>query len=191
MKFEIILHQHTPLIVEQITDVPAFIDNNKEMLQAFLKFAADQPNGVGLAANQVSLNGERLMHRFFAAKNIKYGNWGLFVMPEITPFGMLETKIEGCLTYPGKSIIAKRHRACNMLYYNEHKTLVPETFIGFNAQIMQHECNHLNGYEEEVVDRLDQHHASLIERRNTRPNRNDSCPCGSLEKYKNCCLKLI
>ena len=66
MKFEIILHQHTPLIVEQITDVPAFIDNNKEMLQAFLKFAADQPNGVGLAANQVSLNGERLMHRFFA-----------------------------------------------------------------------------------------------------------------------------
>lgn len=152
MKFEIILNEHTPEITEQITDVPAFITENKEMLQAFVEFAAAQPTGVGLAANQVMLDGKRLMHRFFAAKNIKYGNWDMFFMPKITLIGMVETKIEGCLTYPGKDIIAKRSRACTVEYHNWQGYLT-ETFKGFTAQIMQHECNHLNGFKETIVDR--------------------------------------
>jgi peptide deformylase len=188
LKFEIILNEHTPVIEESITNVNEFLTTNRDQLHEFLNFATQQPTAVGLAANQVSLNGTRFMHRVIAIKNLQTAQWRLIIDPEITErIGMLETKIEGCLTYPNKDIIAKRYRAVKVSYYNSMGLFVENQFYkGFEAQIWQHEINHLNGIQERVEQKD-------INRKlnNPTPTRNDACPCGSAKKYKNCCIYLV
>ena len=58
MNFEVIPDQQTPLTPE-IKDVSAFIEENKEKIEAFKKYAEFREDGIGLAANQCSLDGER------------------------------------------------------------------------------------------------------------------------------------
>jgi peptide deformylase len=180
MKFEIIPDQQTPCVFELIHD----FEINKEIFKTFLEFAAGHRNAVGLAANQCSLDDERFMQNVFALRNLKENTWKLIINPKIDKyFGMIEPKLEGCLTWVGKSILADRYRAINVSYDdidgNHHINVLLK---GFEAQIFQHEINHLNGVKENVVDinyKLPQ--IKQIQ-------RNDKCLCGSGKKYKMCCL---
>ena len=58
-----------------------------------------------------------------------------------------------------------------------------QTCTQLEAQILQHEVDHLNGVKEELVPRL----KNLIVGK--KVGRNDSCPCDSGKKYKHCCGK--
>jgi uncharacterized protein YchJ len=60
-----------------------------------------------------------------------------------------------------------------------------KTYKGFEGQIWQHEINHLNGVEENVVV------MNAPEPTPLKIERNQLCPCGSGLKYKKCCLLLI
>lgn len=93
MNFEIILNKQTPAIEPFSGSVKSFIEEKHEELKAFLEFAEIQSTAVGLAGNQVSLNGERFMHRVFALKNLIKNNdgtwstdntWRLIINPVIT-----------------------------------------------------------------------------------------------------------
>ena len=60
--------------------------------------------------------------------------------------------IEGCKTWVGKDIIAERHQAIVVEYENIAGEKIKRHILGFEAQIFQHEINHLNGIEEVVVE---------------------------------------
>ena len=60
-----------------------------------------------------------------------------------------------------------------------------DTIWGFQAQIFQHEIDHLLGVEEKIVDR--DYKLPIVK----EPQRNDKCLCGSGKKYKHCCLKYL
>ena len=108
MIFEIIPNQQTPCVPELVHDFKV----NKEVFNAFLEFAAGYRNAVGLAANQCSLDGERFMQNVFALRNLKENTWKIIINPKIDLyFGMVEPKLEGCLTWIGKSILSDRYRA--------------------------------------------------------------------------------
>jgi peptide deformylase len=180
MKFEIIPNQQTPCVFELVHD----FETNTEILKVFLEFACSHHNAVGLAANQCSLDEQRFMQNIFALRNLKENSWKLIINPKIDKyFGMIEPKLEGCLTWVGKSILADRYRAINVSYDdidgNHHTNQI---YGGFEAQIWQHEVNHLNGIEENVVD----YNYKLPAKKQIQ--RNDLCPCFSGKKYKNCCL---
>ncbi len=51
---------------------------------------------------------------------------------------------EGCLSLPGKRK-AVRYRAIKVQYQNEKMQQRIKTFTGWTAQIIQHECDHLEG----------------------------------------------
>jgi peptide deformylase len=113
------------------------------------------PEGVGLAAPQIGVN-----LRAFAVdfKNLKR----IVINPEI-----LEKKkktenlkkqskrneiLEGCLSLPNYYGPLKRDDYVKLKYLDENGKEVIEEFKGFDAQIILHEIDHLNGFL--FVDRL-------------------------------------
>jgi len=184
MKFEVIPNEQTPRVpAVAFSDSKLYINHHAVELLEFLNFAKSQTNAVGLAANQCSLDGERFMLPVFAIRNMVTKNWSLIIDPHITEYsGIKEIKGEGCLTWKHMTIVAERHRKIKVDYFdflgNHHQG---EIIKGFEAQIWQHEVNHLNGVEEDV--RIDFKEEPPIE-----VGRNEPCPCGSGLKYKKCCL---
>jgi peptide deformylase len=188
MKFEIIPNEQTPKINQIIENIDEYMETHHISLSHFLFFAKQQTNAVGLAANQVSLDGERFMHRVFALRNLNDGSWRLIIDPKITEYiGMIEPKLEGCLTWKEKLIVAERYRGVRVSYYDSEKEdyIRNELHKGFEGQIWQHEINHLNGIEERVEE------PNFLLPLQPKYERNDKCPCGSGKKYKQCCLLLI
>lgn len=116
-----------------------------------------EPEGVGLAAPQIGKN-----LRVFAA-NYK-GFDRIVINPEIIKIesgikdeelGKKKSKkeiLEGCLSLPYYYGPLKRAPKITVKYLNEKGENITETFEGFNAQIVLHEIDHLNGIL--FVDRL-------------------------------------
>lgn len=190
MNIEIIPNEQTPKTLPFLGDIDTFLNKNHEVLDAFLAFAETCSTAVGLAANQVSIDGDRFMERVFALRDLKTSQWQLIINPIITEYvGMVETKAEGCLTWKGQIVVARRNRGVKVSYYTTTGTFVEnELHKGFEAQIWQHEINHLNGVEEMIID--PNKTASNFNIVSGEPERNVICPCGSGKKYKNCCLLL-
>lgn len=184
MEFQVIPNEQTP-IVPEIEDIELFMIQNIDKLIAFKEYAETRNDAVGLAANQCSINGERFMVRVFALRDIKTRQWKLIIDPHITEYiGIKEIKVEGCLTWKGKAIVAERSRGVMVSYYDEVGKSHRELHNGFEGQIWQHEINHLNGVKENVQE-------SAVEPKPIEVGRNEPCPCGSGLKYKKCCLLLI
>lgn len=184
--FEIISNEQTPRVPE-IDDINKYITDNYAVLQEFLENCRWRLNAAGLACNQTSLNGERLMIRAFAHKDVYDKIWRLVINPVITEYiGIKEIKCEGCLTWVGKTVVAERSRAVKVSYYDINGNFYANEFHkGFDAQVWQHEINHLNGVEERIEK------IGFVEPKPINVGRNDKCPCLSNKKYKNCCLLLI
>lgn len=114
------------------------------------------PEGVGLAAPQIGKN-----LRIFAVNYKKLQR--VVINPEIlklTPLVMESKKkinnstseddheheiLEGCLSLPYYYGPLKREPYVKIKYLNETGAEVIEEFKGFNAQIIMHEIDHLNG----------------------------------------------
>jgi peptide deformylase len=186
MTFEVIPNQQTPRVPD-IENIELFFIQNIQKLQAFKDYANTRFDAVGLAANQCSLDGERFMLRVFALRDltgtVDEFKWRLIIDPRIIEYvGMKEIKVEGCLTWRGKRIVAERSRAIIVDYYDEVGVKNQEFVKGFEAQVWQHEINHLNGIEERIEE------VGFVVPKPPDIQRNEKCPCGSGKKYKNCCL---
>jgi peptide deformylase len=107
------------------------------------------PEGVGLAAPQIGKN-----LRVFVA-NYK-GFDRVVINPEIIKIDKSRTKtpktktskkeiLEGCLSLPYYYGPLKRAPKIIVKYLNEQGKEITETFEGFNAQIILHEIDHLEG----------------------------------------------
>lgn len=80
---------------------------------------------------------------------------------------------EGCLSIPNKWFKTKRF---NKIVYQTHNVI--KQAEGFEAVIIQHELDHMNGIlaPNRIYDTSE------------KVGRNDPCPCGSKKKYKKCCV---
>jgi len=187
MEFKVIPNEQTPKTSEFGFEIMTdYIEKCHKALQGFLEYAKTRDDAVGLACNQVALDGERFMHRVFALRDMESHEWSLVIDPVITKYiGIKEIKAEGCLTWKGQVIVAERNRAVEVSYYGMNGVFHEnEVYVGFEAQIWQHEINHLNGVEEDVRE-------SFVEPPSIEVGRNEPCPCLSGRKYKHCCLLLI
>ena len=89
------------------------------------------------------------MERFFVIK-INH-RWEMFLDPKILEyFGEKEKKYEGCLTCIGEIIEVERYPMISVQYYNLKGELVSICLKDFEAQVFQHELNHLDGVEEKL-----------------------------------------
>lgn len=185
MKIIVIPNEQTPKIRERHEPIKEYIETHRIKLNLLLLYAKTRNDAVGLAANQTAIDGDRFAVRAFAIRSmVNPDDWSLVIDPVIKEhIGMTDIKAEGCLTWKGQTILAERHRAVKVQYYDMDAQAHIGVFKGFVGQIWQHEINHLNGVEENVVEYADEPVVSI--------GRNEKCPCGSGLKYKQCCLKLL
>ena len=182
MEFQVIPNEQTPeLALIQDEFIHDYIDTHRESLEAFLEYTKTRDDAVGLACNQVAMDGVRLALRAFAIRNMITRKWKLVIDPTVIGHGLKDWKAEGCLTWKGQTIVAERYRTVEVTYYDLDGELHTEVHKGFEGQIWQHEANHLNGVEEDVRD-------MFREPPPVEVGRNEPCPCGSGKKYKKCCL---
>jgi peptide deformylase len=120
-----------------------FIEEMKKVL-----VSTDNPKGVGLAAPQV---GKGL--RIFITYPKESGPIHVFINPEIIETSQEKTtgvperdkKFEGCLSIPNIWGIVHRHNTIKLKWLDEKGYTQIKAFKGFQATIMQHETDHING----------------------------------------------
>ncbi len=99
---------------------------------------ANRAGCVGMAANMIGVR-----KRIIAFDN--NGKIEVMFNPEIVKSsGEYDTK-EGCLSLLGDPRPCKRYQCIKVRYQNEKFQLLTKTFVGFTAQIIQHEIDHCNG----------------------------------------------
>jgi len=177
--FKIIKNEQTPASSKML-DEKQWIENNGLFLNSFVCFCRSQKKAAGLASNQIAFNGKRIFDRFFCIREGGRGeNWIPIINPIIKEFvGESSPMEEGCLTWPGKKIIANRHNKIIVSFYKYNGDFVDDKIIdGYEAQVWQHEVDHLDGKTEEFKEKIEE----------TKIGRNEQCPCKSGKKYKKCC----
>ncbi len=127
--------------------VRSLIDDLKDTLSV-----QKDPEGVGLAAPQI---GKNLQVFVCAYKDFKR----VVINPKIISIEKTEKQeekdspkkkskkeiLEGCLSLPYYYGPLKRAKTVTVEYLNESGQEINETFSGFDAQIILHEIDHLNG----------------------------------------------
>ena len=119
------------------------------------------PEGVGLAANQVGLPYRLFLARFVASRKepaspsaTQGGPVRVFINPEIIEHSkefQVETKkspLEGCLSLPKYYGLVKRWKWITLKYQiidSGQARMTEERFEDFPAVVIQHEMDHLNG----------------------------------------------
>jgi len=120
-------------------DVKEFTKTTAALIKD-MKLTQVAAQGVGIAANQVGLN-DRLAIITVGVKKM---------IPIINPYILEyseETNVaeEGCLSLPGKWAPVRRSNEVALKYQDAHGKEIVMRFIGFEARIVQHEVDHLNG----------------------------------------------
>ena len=98
---------------------------------------AHQDGCVGMAANMIGAS-----KRIIAFDN--EGKYMVMFNPEIVKRSEPYEAEEGCLSLPGTRK-TKRYRSIKVRYQNGQLQTRFKTFTGWTAQIIQHECDHLDG----------------------------------------------
>ena len=116
-----------------------------------LKYCLDKrKRGVGLSANQIGSDLRIILVQTKRASNYNVPGWPAEFTAMINPVitdASVTTNIatEGCLSYPGIYKSIKRSSRINVKYNtidgSEHYVM----FSNFEARIIQHEIDHLNG----------------------------------------------
>jgi len=149
MKIKIIPNEQTPKIQESVN-----IEEDKELLSAFTRFVNAQTMCIGLASNQCSVDGKRIEKRFFSMMTKDAKSSELIINPYlISCNGKQVNREEGCLTWRGKTLLAKRYLDIKVKYYGIDGKPKLENMTGIRAIIFQHEFDHLQGKEEILIDR--------------------------------------
>lgn len=133
------------------------IDQHLKRLLIELELILTQKDlGVGLAAPQIDIN-KRVFATYIPTSTQKAPPYRYFINPVILAHSddltlkshsQKEDDLEGCLSVPNIYAPVYRHSWVNLQYdLLENRQLITyqEKFTGFDARVVQHEFDHLNG----------------------------------------------
>jgi peptide deformylase len=129
------------LAVEQLTDADRqFI---KDLIDTMYEY-----DGVGIAAPQVGV----LKRIIVVSPNAERGKETVYLNPRVVSEEGEEMGLEGCLSLPGVSGEIKRAQAIRFEAQDLNGCKIELSAKGFEARVIQHELDHLNG--KLFIDRL-------------------------------------
>lgn len=107
-------------------------------------------DGVGLAAPQIGVNLRVVI--FEVSSNPRYPDaetvpQTVLINPVLTPLSdAMEEGWEGCLSIPGMRGLVPRYTHLRYQGCDEYGAAIDRTVAGFHARVVQHECDHLDGF---------------------------------------------
>ena len=128
-----------------VTDIKILRKMSKEVFDKVsdktineMKQVMKEHNGVGIAAIQVG----KAIRVFLAGSPPQ-----VFINPKIiNRSSYTKTDWEGCLSCPGAHVRVRRSHSITLEYQNEKGKVIKQKFKGFDARVIQHELDHLNGF---------------------------------------------
>ncbi len=129
------------------------------------------PGAVGIAAPQVGEMIQLLLVDCSLARKPPEGHHGLLVVcnPVILTWDGMETGREGCLSLPDYTGNVMRALEISVQFQDRHGRERALSLSGFEARVMQHEMDHLEG--KLFIDRLVSRKADLFRRKVYRKSR--------------------
>ena len=111
-----------------------------DLLDTAKHHAKSKVGCLGLAANQIGF-----LHRIIVVN--KGGVWVPMINPVIDKVEGCKSSLvgEGCLSRPGVNKKIRRDKIIIVRYWDENEDLVEEIVKNFDARVIQHEVDHLNG----------------------------------------------
>ena len=126
-----------PILRHKLSNTDITQDLEWDKISALMHRTMISANGIGLAANQVNV-GLRMFVLNLDAKT--------FINPEIIESSKeLQTKEEGCLSFPNLFFSVTRPKTILVKYHDEKLDDKVDRFEDLWAQCIQHEIDHLNG----------------------------------------------
>lgn len=128
--------------------VEKFDDQLRQTVQEMEKTLKEQndPEGVGLSANQVGLNLRLAVVRLNPEDADAVPHLLAIVNPQIVSrSSSIETEYEGCLSVPNQYGPLERASAVTVQFQDLKGEMLTIKATGFLARIFQHEIDHLNG----------------------------------------------
>ena len=116
-----------------------------------LKATLDDGVGVGIAAPQIGIN-KRIIVIGAKKENIRYNDAeDIPVTVMINPkwdklSDETDIQFEACLSVPSISGKVERYKNIKLEYFNEQGEKIEKEVHGFFARLIQHECDHLDGF---------------------------------------------
>ena len=128
---------HDPILLAR-KSIPAGKEDLQTALDLLDTLAAHKDECVGMAANMIGIT------RRIIAFDCE-GSYMVMLNPEIITAAEEYQTEEGCLSLLGGPRKTKRFRKIKVRWQNEALQPRIKTFIGWTAQIIQHEIDHCNG----------------------------------------------
>lgn len=128
---------HDPIFLGQKSEIATKndIQVSKDLLDTLL---ANKEVCVGMAANMIGIK-----KRIIAFDND--GQYMIMFNPEIIEKSEEYEAQEGCLSLLGGPRKTKRYKVIKVKYQDTNLKEYTKTFLGWTAQIIQHEIDHCNG----------------------------------------------
>ena len=128
---------HDPMFLAQKSEPATKADSQvaKDLLETLY---ANKAACVGMAANMIGVR----------KRIIVFGDNGKYTVmfnPEIIKCSGEYDAEEGCLSLLGDPGPCKRYQSIKVRYQNEKFQQLTKTYVGFTAQIIQHEIDHCDG----------------------------------------------
>lgn len=158
-----ILIEGDPILRLKCSEVAKDYPNLENIIANMKATLGSIPTGAGLAAPQVGYS-----IRVFMIKGINFtgreGSYVTFINPKIlAEKGALKKEYEECLSIPGVTAPVERFYKIRIKFYDEHFNEFTIKFKGFQARLIMHENDHLNGVL--FYDRLPDNEMKEIQRK--------------------------
>jgi peptide deformylase len=121
------------------------------------------PGGVGIAAAQVGYFQRIIIIDVSSKKKIKQHGYLVLINPEITQWDGLEVGREGCMSVPDYTGNVVRATSIHLQAYDLEGKLQEYDMQGYEARVVQHEIDHLDGIL--FIDRLVSRRHDLFQRK--------------------------
>jgi peptide deformylase len=127
----------------------------KKLIQDLKDTLAEHPEGIGLAAPQINIHSRVAIVRLGGKphkiededeeEEIEPGPPEALINPEIVEAGSIKKDFDGCLSLPGLYGDTVRPHYLRVTGLNEQGEPFDRTFEGFDAVVVHHEIDHLDG----------------------------------------------
>ncbi|MHC4656442.1 MAG: peptide deformylase [Planctomycetota bacterium] len=142
-------HYPADVLAKSSSPVEKIDDNIRQLIVKMIDVMLKN-KGVGLAAPQIGVP----LRLFIISLDGNRESVKVYVNPNVTPTGELDSVEEGCLSVPGIFTRIRRYKKCKVTATDLDGNEFTEEADGLYARALQHENDHINGVT--IVSRMGQ-----------------------------------
>lgn len=133
-----------PVLRQKAAPVPQITKKTKKLIRDLADTLAQEKYGVGISAPQVGVSQQVFIATINPGKNDE--RLEAFINPEIIEYSeATNVDEEGCLSLPNQFGKVRRSDQITVTYFDHKGREKTATFKKFNARLIQHEYDHLQG----------------------------------------------